>query len=103
VTPDGRYIVMLGRLWRRADPDLPAEQKARLVTELMNARRSVGMAMRSKDGSELIAARARGDAAKNDLGERSPVWWTDGVPDQTRRMARNTGYADWYAALDGTP
>jgi hypothetical protein len=27
------------------------------------------------------------------------VWWTDGTPDHNRRMARNTPYADWYAAL----
>jgi hypothetical protein len=34
------------------------------------------------------------------LGERGPVWWTDGAPDFNRRMARNTPYADWFAALE---
>jgi hypothetical protein len=43
------------------------------------------------------------DAAKTALGERGPVWWSDGAPDQNRRMARNTPYADWYAALPGAP
>ena len=46
-------------------------------------------------------ARAAVDAAKVALGERGPVWWTDGAPDYNRRMARNTPYAGWYAALDG--
>ncbi len=26
-TPDLRYIVVRGRLWRRANPDLPAERR----------------------------------------------------------------------------
>jgi hypothetical protein len=38
------------------------------------------------------------DAAKRALGERGPVWWTDGAPDYNRRMARNTPYASWFAA-----
>ncbi len=45
------------------------------------------------------AARPRIDAAKRALGERGPVWWTDGAPDENRRLARNTSYADWYASL----
>ena len=36
-------------------------------------------------------------AAKEALGERGPVWWTDGTPDCNRRMAKNTQYADWWA------
>ena len=27
------------------------------------------------------------------LGERGPVWWTDGAPDLNRQMARNTALA----------
>jgi hypothetical protein len=44
-------------------------------------------------------AKAAVDAAKRSLGERGPVWWTDGSPDYNRRMARNTPYADWYERL----
>ena len=33
------------------------------------------------------------------LGERGPVWWTDGAPDYNRRMVANTPYSDWFAAL----
>jgi hypothetical protein len=99
VTPDGRYIVVRGRLWRRTNPHLDADQRAALVAELMQARRAVGDAKRSSDAAALAAARARVHAAKVALGERGPVWWEDGAPDQNRRMARNTDYADWYAAL----
>jgi hypothetical protein len=39
------------------------------------------------------------DAAKRALGERGPVWWTDGTPDLNRRLARDTPYAGWFAGL----
>lgn len=71
-----------------------------LTSELMSARRAVGAALRSQDGGALAVARGRIDGAKVALGERGPVWWTDGAPDQNRRMVRNTDYADWYAALE---
>lgn len=35
--------------------------------------------------------------AKEALGERGPVWWSDGSPDCNRRMAKNTQYAAWWA------
>ncbi len=56
----------------------------------------VGRALRS-DTAALPTARAAVDAAKTALGERGPVWWNDGTPALSRRMARNTVYADWYA------
>jgi len=37
------------------------------------------------------------DEAKTALGEREPVWWTDGAPDDNRRLAKNTRYAEWFA------
>jgi hypothetical protein len=40
------------------------------------------------------AGRAAVDAAKTELGERGPVWWTAGAPDLTRRMARTTYFND---------
>lgn len=99
VTPDGRYFVVRGRLWRMADPSLPPERRAALTRELMAARRAVGVALRSGDEGALRAARAAVDAAKRSLGERGPVWWTDGAPDLNRRMVRATPYADWFAGL----
>ena len=100
VTPDGRYIVVRGRLWRRADPALPDDERQRLVDRLMDARRAVARALRTKDDAALVAARVAVDDAKVALGERGPVWWHDGDPDLNRRMARNTVYADWFAAID---
>ncbi len=98
-TPDGRYIVVHGRLWRRHRPDLEPVQRDRLVRELMEARRAVRAAKRSGEAAALVHARAAVDAAKHGLGERGPVWWSDGAPDQNRRMIANTSYAAWYAGL----
>ncbi|MCJ2033361.1 hypothetical protein [Methylobacterium sp. J-068] len=96
-TPDGRYIVVRGRLWRRTRPDLgPAEHEA-LVAALMEARRAVKAAKAADDATALKTARAAVDAAKHGLGERGPVWWDDGAPDLNRHMARNTPYAAWFA------
>ena len=99
VTPDGRYLVVRGRLWRRSDPGLPDDGRQALVDELMDARRAVGRALRS-DPEALPAARAAVDAAKTALGERGPVWWEDGAPDLTQRLARNTPYAEWYGVRE---
>lgn len=97
MTPDGRYIVVRGRLWRSTNPHLAAGDKARLVASLMTARRQ----LRGPDSPEArAAARAAVDAAKVALGERGPPWWDDGAPDFNRRMARNTPYADWFAAQE---
>lgn len=101
VTPDGRYIVVRGRLWRRANPNLSEAHRAELVADLMSARRAVGTALRDGDDAALVAARARVHEAKVGLGERGPVWWRDGAPDQNRRMVRNTAYAEWFAASAG--
>ena len=99
VTPDGRYFVVRGRLWRCSDPSLAPEIRTALTRELMSARRAKQAAMRQADTVAREAARARVDAAKRALGERGPAWWTDGAPDHNRRMARNTPYADWLASL----
>ncbi len=91
VTPDGRYFVVRGRLWRMSNPALSNEDREQLVRDLMAARRAV----RAKEPD----ARARVDAAKRALGERGPVWWDDGARDWNRQLAKNTPYADWYASI----
>lgn len=98
-TPDGRYIVVRGRLWRRQRPDLDAPQRDRLVHDLMDARRAVKAGKRSGDEAAIARARVAVDTAKHGLGERGPVWWTDGAPDLNRRMVENTSYAGWYDDL----
>ncbi len=99
VTPDGRYFVVRGRLWRCANPALAEEARRRLVSALMAARRAVAAAQRAGSGPNLAEARAAVDSAKRALGERGPVWWADGAPDYNRYLARNTPYAAWHAAL----
>ena len=98
-TPDGRYIVVRGRLWRAADPGLDDAVRQRLVDTLMQARRAVGVGGRSNDPVMVRSARSKVDAAKRALGERGPVWWTDGAPDLNRHMVRTTPYAQWYASI----
>ena len=93
LTPDDRYLVVRGRLWRRSNPALPDGDRAALVAELMAARRAIG--------AGDLSARPRVHAAKVALGERGPVWWTDGAPDLNRRLAKNTPYAQWYAEQEG--
>lgn len=98
-TPDGRYIVVRGRLWRAANPHLDDADRARLVRQLMAARRAVGAALASGDVGAERAARDQVNQAKIGLGERGPVWWDDGAPDLNRRMAKNTVYAEWFGGL----
>ena len=99
VTPDQRYIVVRGRLWRRADPHLPAAERERLVRALMAARSAIARAKRTADAAAERAARAQVQAAKVALGERGPPWWRDGSPDWNRHLAKNTPYAAWFAAF----
>jgi hypothetical protein len=68
LTPDGRY--------------------------LMTARRFVQAA--NGDPEALASARADVDRAKRSLGERGPVWWSDGAPDFNRSLVRNSPYEDWW-------
>ena len=104
VTPDGRYLVVRGRLWRRTNPALPPDARAGLVGDLMDARRGVRDARRAGDRTVERRHRAAVHAAKVALGERGPVWWDDGAPDYTRRLARTTPYAAWWAGVGpGTP
>lgn len=98
-TPDGRYFVVRGRLWRTSNPALAPEVRQELVDRLMTARRQVGAAKKAGDPEAERSARAAVDAAKRALGERGPVWWSDGAPDYNRKLAANTPYAGWYAAL----
>lgn len=99
-TPDGRYFVVRGRLWRTTNPALPEDVRSALVQQLMNARRAVKKALGAQDATRLAQARAEIDAAKIALGERGPVWWTDGARDFNRHLVKNTPYAGWYQSLE---
>lgn len=100
-TPDGRYFVVKGRLWRCSSPALPETTRAEYVKALMNARRAVKTAKASEDSAALKQAREQVNAAKVALGERGPVWWDDGAPDFNRYLVKNSPYARWYATEFG--
>ncbi|MCH2486473.1 MAG: hypothetical protein MK010_01855 [Erythrobacter sp.] len=85
---------MRGRLWRTSDPTLDEDERQKLVDSLMDARRAVGSAKRAGDEDAEKAARAKVHQAKLALGERGPVWWDDGAPDYTRKLLKNTPYAE---------
>ena len=93
-TPDGRYFIVDGRLWRMSNPNLAPDERQRLVDLLMRARRQVGVAKKAGDAEAERCARAAVDEAKRALGERGPVWWTDGAPDFNRQAVANTPYAE---------
>ncbi|WP_313144692.1 hypothetical protein [Stenotrophomonas sp.] len=99
LTPDKRYIVVRGRLWRASNPNLTATERARWVAALMDARRAVQTAMRSGEATALRSARRAVEAAKRGLGERGPVWWTDGGKDYNRCLVKYTPYASWFGSL----
>lgn len=98
-TPDGRYFVVNGQLWRCSNPALSDEERQHLVHVLMKARRAVKEAKASDDADQMRTARAAVDQAKRALGERGPVWWSDGSPDYNRHKAINTPYAELYRSL----
>lgn len=95
-TPDGRYLVVRGRLWRASDPGLGADRREALVKKLMEARRAL---RRGAPDHGRAAARQQVEDAKRGLGERGPVWWADGSPDYNRMLVKNTPYAEWFASL----
>ena len=66
---------------------------------MLEPRRLAARAAADPDAED--AAHRAVDAAKQALGERGPVWWTDGAPDLNRKMARNTAYAEWFVSVGG--
>ena len=99
VTPDGRYFVVRGRLWRLANPGFHRRRAVRAGarTDGCAQRRPVGQVLEGLTAE--AAAHHAVDVAKRKLGERGPVWWTDGSPDLNRHMIKNTPYASWYSGL----
>ena len=93
-TPEGRYFVVRGRLWRKTRPDISMGERQVLTKKLMQARRGVASAKRTGDPSAERVGRRHVNEAKVALGERGPVCWSDGAPDLNRRMTKNTPYTE---------
>ncbi|GLO49591.1 hypothetical protein PPUN110474_09910 [Pseudomonas putida] len=98
-TPDGRYFVVRGRLWRCSNPERPEARRSQLVNELMDAGRAVKQAKVADESGQLQHARQRVDEAKVSLGERGPVWWHDGSQDFNRYLVISTPYCRWFEQL----
>jgi hypothetical protein len=99
VTPDGRYFVVRGRLWRCTNPALPDDTSEQLVADLMRSRREKAAALREDDRKKVKATRQAINVTKKMLGERGDVWWKDGTPDLNRFLVKNKPYADWLSKL----
>lgn len=97
-TPDGRYFIAKDRLWRCTDPRLTDDEKRLHIKALMKARRAVRTAQRQGDEEALRQARVSVQEAKEALGERGPVWWQDGAPDEGGLAPHNSSYAQWWAS-----
>lgn len=95
-TLDGRYVIVRGRLWRTTNPRLSKPERERLVHALMDAWRAVKSAKVNEDREALAAARRAVDSAKRGLGERGPVWWTDGDQGWNPHLVKNSPYARWF-------
>ena len=93
-TPDGRYIVVRGRLWRKSNPNLGDEKRDRLVHELMDARRAVKEPepMKSRfEKLDLWSTRQRsGSVREGPYGGRTEVQILTGIWRKTRRMPNGT-------------
>ncbi|UOA26775.1 hypothetical protein [Pseudosulfitobacter sp. DSM 107133] len=96
-TPDGRYFVSRGKLWRMTDPALPDDVRRAAIKQMMRARLDL---RRAGDDAAAQDARARVDAAKVALGERGPIWWDGGAADESGTAPEASSYAAWWAALD---
>ena len=98
-TPDGRYFVVRGRLWRSTNPSLPENERQQLTRDLMRCRARIGRAKRMGDSRTMRMARRKLHQIKVALGERGAVWWTDGTPDYNRYLVKNSPYRNWYDGL----
>ena len=67
--------------------------------ELVKARSAVRSAKLAGSQIEEAAAHRAVDVIKRELGERGPVWWTDGTPDLNRHAVKDTPYAEWYSGF----
>ena len=68
LTPDGRYLILRGRLWRATKPHLSKEEDYVLVKSLLQGRRMKGVAMRANYAHVQERARQEVDQVKRQFG-----------------------------------
>ncbi|KLU10681.1 hypothetical protein [Kocuria sp. SM24M-10] len=96
-TPDGRWIVVDGRRWRRQDPALPDDVAVRLRSHLGRARAAVRTARREGSEDRLRAVRDRVGLAKRGLGERGTPWWEQSPAEREARWTEALARLDEQA------
>ena len=74
-TPDGRYIVVRGRLWRAANPSLSADVRATLVDMLEAQGHTVVQAPGGREGLGLMETGPPVDLVLTDLGMPGMTGW----------------------------
>lgn len=79
---DERWLVVDGRRWRRTDPAIPEDERARLTSHLGRGRSGVRSA---GSAAELAATRHRTQLAKVGLGERGTPWWEQSDSERRER------------------
>ena len=84
-TDDERFFLHSGRRWRKTDPSLPEDVKARLMSHLGRGRSGVRNSAKGDDGAALPRARRTVQLAKEGLGERGTPWWEQSAADRRRR------------------
>jgi hypothetical protein len=82
------------RAWRASHLNLTEEERGHWIAQLIKARRAVHSAPGNPD--QLAIPRRAIHETKCALGERGPVWWTDGAPDLNWRLAKNSSYSGWW-------
>lgn len=89
VTPDNRYFVVRGRLWRMAIPCSTRTKKpSSFVVSCEHAAPSV-----MRRSLQIATPKSRcitRSMTSSALRERGEVWWNDGAPDLNRHMVKNT-------------
>ncbi len=90
-TDDERFFLHSGRRWRKTDPSLPDDVKARLMSHLGRGRSGVRNSAKGDDGTALPRARHTVQLAKEGLGERGTPWWEQSAAEREAR---------WSAALE---
>ena len=90
-TDDERFFLHSGRRWRKTDPSLPEDVKARLMSHLGRGRSGVRNSAKGDDGTALPRARRTVQLAKEGLGERGTPWWEQSAAERKAR---------WTAALE---
>lgn len=71
-TPDGRYFVVKGQLWRCSNPALSDDQRQQLVQMLMEARRAVKVAKATNHADQMRTARAEVESGEKGTRGEGP-------------------------------